>query len=483
MLSIQDVTGGYNGRNIIKDMTFQVHEGEFFGILGPNGSGKTTLLKMISGILPAIKGTISVKNQSIQSYTPKEIAKVISVLPQLTSESFSYTVEETVMLGRYAHQKGWLQTSSKEDEQIVKEVMIQTGVFEFRNRSLHELSGGERQRVFLAQALAQEPEILLLDEPTNHLDLAYQKDLLDFIKKMTNEHKLTVISVFHDINLAALYCDRILLMDNGRIKRMGTPSEVITEEYIYHVYETTMKKHYHPTIPKPQLALIPELHTEEAVVEIDEIYLKRIEEGIVLESPIPLKTMASVGFHSGIGWFQIFVNRYVPKDTVFENHHEEITTFLTSKGFPLSKTVGVMTTAAMQAPSWEYVRGDGFSVFIVVTAGMGKAVDVSKGDVHSTEWLPDAIHTWLFINGELSDEAYIQAIITATEAKVKVLQDLEMQDSLTRTNATDTTQDSILIAATQKGEKFQHAGAYTPLGQAIGKGVYHCIKKAIEKCL
>lgn len=479
MLTVQGVTGGYNGRNILKDITFQVHEGEFFGILGPNGSGKTTLLKMISGLLPVRKGAIFVKNRSIQTYTPKEIAKVISVLPQLTGESFSYSVEETVMLGRYAHQKGWFQTSSKEDEEIVKEVMIQTGVFEFRHRSLHELSGGEQQRVFLAQALAQQPKILLLDELTNHLDLAYQKNLLDLIKKMTNEHKLAVISVFHDMNLAALYCDRILLMDNGRIKMIGTPSEVLTEEHIHHVFETMVKKHVHPTIPKPQLALIPEQMTEE-VVEIDETYLKRIDDGIVLESPIPLKTMSSAVLNSGVGWFQIFVNRYVSQDTICENHHEEMAAFLTSKGFPLSNTVGMMTAATMEGAAWEYVRSGGFSIFIVVTAGIGIDMDVSKGNVHSSEWLPGAIHTWIFMNGEMSDEAYIQAIATATEAKVKVLQDLEIQDSLTGTNATGIFKDSILIAATQKGNKLQSAGTSTPLGKALAKGVYHCIKKAME---
>jgi iron complex transport system ATP-binding protein len=481
MLSIQGVTGGYNGRNIVKDISFQVHESEFFGILGPNGSGKTTLLKMISGILPAKKGVISIKNQSIQSYTPKERAKFISVLPQLSSESFSYTVEETVMLGRYAHQTGWFQTSSEEDEKIVKEVMIQTGVFTFRNRSLHELSGGEQQRVFLAQALAQQPKILLLDELTNHLDLAYQKDLLDLIKKMTREKKLAVISVFHDINLASLYCDRILLLDNGKIKMMGTPSEVITEEHIHDVYETKVKKHDHPTMPKPLLTFIPEQMTEESLVEIDEKCLKRIEDGIVLESPIPLKTMSSAVLNSGVGWFQFFVDQYVSRNAISDNHHEEMASFLTSKGFPLSNTAGMMTTVTMKDDAWEYVKGDGFSIFIVVIAGIEKALDMSKRDIHLSEGLLDSIHTWIFINGELSDEAYIQAIATSTEAKVKVLQDLKIQYSLTETNATGALKDRILIAATQKGTPLQYAGTNTPLGKAIEKGVGHCIRKVTEK--
>ena len=142
---------------------------------------------------------------------------MIAVLSQHSSQSFSYTVKETVSLGRYAHQKGLFQSWSKADEEVIQRVMKQIGVSRFQNKNIQELSGGEKQRVFLAQALAQEPEILLLDEPTNHLDLSYQKELLDFLKQWTSDNGLTVISIFHDLNLAGLYCDRLLLLENGRL--------------------------------------------------------------------------------------------------------------------------------------------------------------------------------------------------------------------------------------------------------------------------
>ena len=209
MLNVQHVSGGYSNESVLKDISFEVKRGELFGILGPNGSGKTTLLKMISGILPITTGEIYIKGKRLQEYSAKQLAQIVAVLSQHSSQSFSYTVKETVSLGRYAHQKGWFQTWSNEDEEIVQRVMNQTGVSAFQNKNIQELSGGEKQRVFLAQALAQEPEILLLDEPTNHLDLSYQKELLDLLKHWTTENGLTVISIFHDLNLAGLYCDRL----------------------------------------------------------------------------------------------------------------------------------------------------------------------------------------------------------------------------------------------------------------------------------
>ena len=187
ILNVQNLSGGYGNEPVINDVSFQVHKGELFGIIGPNGSGKTTLLKMMSGVQSFTKGSIYVKGEPLKQYSSKQLAKVIAVLSQHSSESFSYSVKETVSLGRYAHQKGFFKEWSKEDEAIVQEVMDWTGVSIFQNQPIQLLSGGERQRVFLAQALAQEPEILLLDEPTNHLDLSYQKELLDLLKKWTRE--------------------------------------------------------------------------------------------------------------------------------------------------------------------------------------------------------------------------------------------------------------------------------------------------------
>lgn len=303
MLDVKNISGGYPGNNVLNGVSFSVGKSELFGILGPNGSGKTTLLKIISGLIAPEHGEIFIQNKPIQTYTPKELAKITAVLPQVSSEVFAYTVKETVSLGRYAHQSGWFHSQQSGDDAIVQEAMETTGVAKFQNKLLHELSGGERQRVFLAQALAQQPKILLLDEPTNHLDLAYQKELLDRMKKWTRERGLTVVSIFHDLNLAGLYCDRILLLNEGKTNIIGDPHDVLQEVKIREVYKTKVVKQQHPEMPQPQMLLSPEsLQTEENIL-LDERFFQQTETSIEYHSPIPLKIMAT---DVGIGWQQSF---------------------------------------------------------------------------------------------------------------------------------------------------------------------------------
>ena len=314
MLNVQQVSGGYSSEAVLKDISFSVEKGELFGVLGPNGSGKTTLLKLISGILPIQAGEIFINGKRLQEYRAKQLAQIIAVLSQHSSQSFSYTVKETVSLGRYAHQKGLFHAWSNTDEEVVQRVMKQIGVSGFQNKNIQELSGGEKQRVFLAQALAQEPGILLLDEPTNHLDLSYQKELLDFLKEWTSENGLTVISIFHDLNLAGLYCDRLLLLENGRINIDHIPNEVLREERIRDVYQTEIQKHQHHKVPAPQMVLLPKQKNDIVDFNLDEKGLHISEEFIHLTSPLPLRTMSSGVIGSGTGWHQNFVNRHVLKD-------------------------------------------------------------------------------------------------------------------------------------------------------------------------
>ena len=176
-------------------------------------------------------------------------------MPQLHAHAFSHTVRETVELGSYPHQSGLFSSWSDEDERAVTEAMNNTAVTRYQENSIELLSGGEQQRVFVAQALAQEAPILLLDEPTNHLDIAHQQQLLDTIRKQAVDKGLTVISVFHDINLASLYCDRLLLMDKGQIAKIGVPQDVVKEEAIQSVYGARIKSQPHPELPKPQITL------------------------------------------------------------------------------------------------------------------------------------------------------------------------------------------------------------------------------------
>ncbi|WP_040209562.1 heme ABC transporter ATP-binding protein [Neobacillus jeddahensis] len=481
MLSVQQVSGGYSSEAVLRDVSFKVKQGELFGILGPNGSGKTTLLKMLSGILPIQSGEISIRGKRLQEYKPKQLAKIIAVLSQHSSQTFSYTVKETVSLGRYAHQKGLFHTWNSEDEEIVQRVMKQIGVTTFQHKNIQELSGGEKQRVFLAQALAQEPEILLLDEPTNHLDLSYQKELLDFLKEWTTENGLTVISIFHDLNLAGLYCDRLLLLEKGMIQIDHIPNEVLREERIRDVYHTDIQKHAHPKVAAPQLALLPRVYKEEEKMEVDESLVHVTKKWIEVCTPIPLRTMSSGVIGSGMGWHRTFVNRHVDKDYRCSDHRAEMASFLKAHGFEPAETVGMMTAVMLEDVVFRRFVHEDFSIFVVVTAGVSNAIDASKSELHSFEVTPGTINTWIFVNGELSEEAFIQSIMTATEAKVKALNDLAVIDQVTGTLATGTSTDSILIAATQSGRGLEFAGTITPLGKLISKAVYQCTTDAIRK--
>lgn len=482
LLKVVDVTGGYSGENVLKQISVEVKKGELFGVLGPNGSGKTTLLKMISGVMPFDQGEISIKGKGINEYTAKELAKTIAVLPQHSAQAFSYTVKETVSLGRYAHKRGWLQSWNAKDEEVVKKVMAQTGITAFGDHHLDQLSGGERQRVFLAQALAQEPELLLLDEPTNHLDLSFQKELLDQLKLWSEERQLTVVSIFHDLNLAGLFCDRLLLLQKGQINRIGTPIEVLQEERIESVYKTSIEKLAHPAVPKPQMVLLPEetaLASEK--IEINEQHLSVTGEFIQLKAPILLKTLSSGVTGSGFGWHHTFVNRNVDQNYDCSDHICEMKEYLAAHGFTPEETVGMMTAVNLLDASFHFYVEDGISVFIVVTAGTGNAVDATSSKRTSYKQTPGTINAWVFVNGQLSETAFVQSMITATEAKVKALYDLEIKDPVTGTFATGTSTDSLLIASSQRGESIQYAGTITPLGNLISKGIYECVTKSLEK--
>lgn len=218
MLKVSNVSCGYDKYPVVKDVSFSVKEGERLCILGPNGCGKTTLLRALAGILP-YSGEIIVCGESLSGLKRKEAARKIALMSQLSSFSFSYTVYETVMLGRYVHMKrGALNSETNKDRRIVLESMERTGTLELKDRLITELSGGQLQRVFLARAFAQDPQIILLDEPTNHLDLKYQIELMEYLKEWSSKGNRCVAGVLHDINLAMSFADTLLLMEEGRIQ-------------------------------------------------------------------------------------------------------------------------------------------------------------------------------------------------------------------------------------------------------------------------
>ena len=480
MLRVENVSGGYDRKIIVKNVSFEVGKGEMLGILGPNGSGKSTLLKVISGILHMETGNVLIEGQSLKSYSSKELAKKMAVLPQLHSHAFSHSVRDTISLGRYPHQSGLFSSWSDEDEVAVVDAMKLTAMERYEHQMLDLLSGGEQQRVFVAQALAQQAPILLLDEPTNHLDIAHQKQLLDTIKTQAIEKGITIISIFHDINLASLYCDRLLLMDQGEVKIIGAPHEVVKKDQIETVYKARISTNPHPERPKPQITILPDVNEKQSESRITTDNFQVTDDLVIFQAQTQLKTWSSAVINAGSGWYKNFVNRRVDASYACDNVQEEMLAYLGNIGFSESDTVGMMTAVkTTDAIIKEYATPFG-SIVIMVTAGVGNAVDVSRA--HEVEMLPaiGTINTWIIVNGELSDEAFIQSVITATESKTKALAYEQIKDPRTGSIATGTSTDSVLIAATQKGMHIDYAGPITEIGKKIGLGVYECTVEAIQ---
>ncbi|MGK7376522.1 adenosylcobinamide amidohydrolase [Planococcus sp. 1R117A] len=477
MLKITELVGGYGDKNIVDDVSFQVSKGSMLGILGPNGSGKSTMMKLISGVLPLKSGKIEIEEKTITDFGAKELARHMAVLPQLHAHAFAHTVRETVSLGRYPHQSGWFSSWSEEDETAVTEAMRLMNITHYETTQIDRLSGGEQQRVFVAQALAQNAKILLLDEPTNHLDINHQKELLDTIKKQAIEKELTVVSIFHDINIASMYCDQLLLLDHGKIIRMGEPHEVVREQDIEAVYRTRVSNHPHPELPKPQVTLLPGIkrRTEEWEIRAEDFAVS--PNMVLYQSEVPLKTVSSAVINAGAGWFRTFINRHVDMNYNIDDSLMEMTGFIEELGFKPTDTVGMMTAVQTQDAIVKEYKASFGSIVIAVTAGIGNAVDVSKALERAMQ--VGTINTWIMVNGKLSDEAFIQAMITATEAKTKALHLEGVMDLLTNTLATGTSTDSCLVAATQQGEHLPYAGPITELGKLIGAGVFECTVEAI----
>lgn len=243
-LSIDGVDCSYGSIDVVKDVSFDVKKGEFLGILGPNGSGKTTLLKSISRVLKPKKGMILISDKDIYQMKSLDVAKQLAVVPQETPVSFDFSALEVVLMGRNPHMPRF-KMESKEDFEIAKASMELTRTWEFADRPVTELSGGERQRVIIARALTQEPQILLLDEPTTHLDISNQLEIMDLIKCLCVTRKLLIVAVFHDFNLAARYCDSIILLKDGKIVAVGNAEETLTSENVKKVFsvDTIVKKH------------------------------------------------------------------------------------------------------------------------------------------------------------------------------------------------------------------------------------------------
>lgn len=235
-LELRDLEFSFGDEKVLKNISFDVEDGEFLGLMGPNGSGKTTLLRCLTKYLPAKAGAILVDMRPLHTLGDKEVAKNFGVVPQSSRVDFPFTAYDIVAMGRMPHARSLVSGDSREDTQIVRSVMEETNSWHLAGRAFSELSGGERQRVVIARALAQEPKALLLDEPTVFLDISGQFDMMDLVKRLNRSQKITIVAVLHDINLAARYCDRIALLNQGRLETIGTPGEVLTPEIIQSIY-------------------------------------------------------------------------------------------------------------------------------------------------------------------------------------------------------------------------------------------------------
>ena len=229
-LSAQHISYEIEAKTLLDGVSLHADRGELVGLIGPNGAGKSTLLRAISGILRYRGGAVRLEGRNLRSLSSKDVAADLALVPQIAPYTHGFTVIELVLMGRYPHLRRF-EIEGKEDNRIAREAMQLMEVDHFADRTLDTLSGGERQRVFVARALAQQPRILLLDEPTSNLDVLHQLKVFDLVRQLADDG-LTAVAAIHDLNMAARYCDRLMLMSGGQTLAEGTPEEVLSPETI-----------------------------------------------------------------------------------------------------------------------------------------------------------------------------------------------------------------------------------------------------------
>ena len=244
-LELQSVGVAYGRNVVVKDLTFQVMPGEMMGLIGPNGCGKSTIIKAISRVIPLQSGKILLDGKDVFKIPRGDLARLLGVVPQMSILPSAFTAFEVVLMGRNPH-LGLLQYEGARDLAITWRAMEMTATHTLAERKVGELSGGEIQRIVIARVLTQEPKSILLDEPTANLDIRHQVEILDLIKNLCLENNLTVVIALHDLNLAAQYCDRLVLINNGQVHAQGTPEEVINSQNIKEVYGADGCVYTHP---------------------------------------------------------------------------------------------------------------------------------------------------------------------------------------------------------------------------------------------
>lgn len=240
---------------VLRNLDLKIGQGQFIGIIGPNGSGKTTLLHTISGVEKIESGEARIDGKPVQSYKRKELARKLAVLQQDGIPNIGYPVEDVIEMGRFPF-LDWLgRDQSPDARQVMDRIMTRLELDSLAARPLDELSGGQKQRVALGKVMAQQPRILLLDEPTTYLDIRYQLQFMELVSQWQKEEDLTVVAVMHDLNLASMYCDRLVVLQAGSIAAEGTPQEILTPDNLGRVFGVQSALAEHPDLGVPQIML------------------------------------------------------------------------------------------------------------------------------------------------------------------------------------------------------------------------------------
>lgn len=255
-LDVIDLNHTFDDRRVLDGVAFQVTAGRFCIVIGPNGSGKTTLLKLMTGLLPPQAGRIHVMDRAIDGYSAAKLARIMAYVPQNAPDAFGFTVFEVVLMGRAPH-LGLLGMEGDTDLEIARHAMAMAGIDHLARRRIDQLSGGERQRVFIARAICQQPRMILLDEPTAALDLAHQVRVMDLMERLKSEQGITVVMVSHDLNLAAMYADQVVLLNKGRIAGLGSPQSVLRFDLLESVYGCPLLVDASPLGKYPRVHLVP----------------------------------------------------------------------------------------------------------------------------------------------------------------------------------------------------------------------------------
>ncbi|KHE91109.1 MAG: ABC transporter ATP-binding protein [Candidatus Scalindua rubra] len=251
-VTIEQLYYSYSDTPFIHDLSFDFKAGELFNVVGPNGAGKTTLLYLLGGIIKPKAGQILLDGMPLSSFKRQALARIMTIIPAESNIAFDFTVYDIVSMGRYPYHSP-LESLTGKDREIIGEAIEQTGLTKYEHKVFNRLSSGERQRVLIARALAQKTSILLMDEPTVHLDIHYQSDIYRLAKSLAHDKNLSVFMISHDLNYTSMYSDRIMLMHEGRIVKIGIPDDIFQQELLSNIYGTDLSVYPHPKTGKPTI--------------------------------------------------------------------------------------------------------------------------------------------------------------------------------------------------------------------------------------